>query len=202
MQECQMHSSNARVPTAQQQCKSAKCTAATPTDSYAANQHIFIHSLCIPVSKQSCNGFRSFGMLHRFDSQLVWCVVGNHGPVSKNSRSANFTAGFHSIEVDYCNMGGSAALSLFWKGPNDTTYSVRFVPCQCLLESSPLPTSRTWSKDNLSGHSKLPSTMTHMRMFVCMLVCICACVHGTAQGVFSARTILLYIFLSTEKKYK
>lgn len=172
------------------------------TNLYVAYQHVFIQSMCIPVRMWCCNALRSCDTLQRFNSDLIWCIVGNHGQVSMNSRSANFTAGFHSIEVDYCNMGGSAALSLFWKGPNDTTYSVRFVPCQCLLESSPLPTSRTWSKDNLSGHSKLPSTMTHMRMFVCMLVCICACVHGTAQGVFSARTILLYIFLSTEKKYK
>lgn len=71
---------------------------------------------------------RSCNLLQCCDSQLAWYVAGNHGPVSQYSKSANFTAGFHSIELDFCNMGGTAALSLLWKGPNATTYSVRAVP--------------------------------------------------------------------------
>lgn len=102
------------------------------------------------------------GLSHGF----VWCGVGNHGPVSVNSRSANLTAGFHSIEVDYCNMGGPAALSLSWKGPNDTAYSVRVVPCKPQLEPSILP-----RKIHLLGYSKRPSTMTRVCLY-CVYTCI------------------------------
>ena len=59
----------------------------------------------------------------RFNANLGW-AAGWHGPVTVNSRSGNFTAGYHSIEVDYCNVAGTATLSLSWKGPNDTSYSV------------------------------------------------------------------------------
>lgn len=57
----------------------------------------------------------------------TWFDIGYHGAVTVNSRSGNFTAGYHSIEVDYCNVQGYAALTLSWKGPNDTSYSVSTV---------------------------------------------------------------------------
>ena len=112
-------------------------------------------------------------MLLRFDSQLKRCAVGNHGEASVNSRSANFTAGFHSIEVDYCNMGGIASLSLYWKGPNDTTYSVRAVPCNSQTDSSPPPHKQDMEhRESIWSLRTLIFNETHICMFVCMLVCM------------------------------
>ncbi|KAL3163030.1 hypothetical protein ABBQ32_009455 [Trebouxia sp. C0010 RCD-2024] len=69
------------------------------------------------------------GSLLYIDGAIVINADGNHANVTTNSRRVNLTAGYHSIEVDYCNIGGMASLHLLWKGPNATTYSVRAHPC-------------------------------------------------------------------------
>lgn len=50
--------------------------------------------------------------------------AGSHSATSVQSQSVNLTAGYHSIEVDYCNLYGVAQLSLKWKGPTDSVYAV------------------------------------------------------------------------------
>ena len=50
--------------------------------------------------------------------------AGSHSAITVQSQSINLTAGYHSIEVDYCQLAGSAELSLKWKGPNDSAYAV------------------------------------------------------------------------------
>ncbi len=54
----------------------------------------------------------------------VFVPAGSHSATSVQSQSINLTAGYHSIEVDYCNLYGVAELSLKWKGPNDSAYVV------------------------------------------------------------------------------
>lgn len=50
--------------------------------------------------------------------------AGSHSATSVQSQSFNLTAGYHSIEVDYCNLYSAAELSLKWKGPTDSAYAV------------------------------------------------------------------------------
>ena len=71
-----------------------------------------------------CKSQRSTASCTTYVKQLVGAAAGGHSAIAVNSKSANLTAGYHSIEVDYCNMYLSAELSLRWKGPNDTAYSV------------------------------------------------------------------------------
>lgn len=41
----------------------------------------------------------------------------------------NFSAGWHSIEVDYFQAGGTAGLTLSWMPPNATAYTVSTKQC-------------------------------------------------------------------------
>ena len=54
----------------------------------------------------------------------MFAPAGSHSATSVQSQSVNLTAGYHSIEVDYCNLYGVAELSLKWKGPTDSAYTV------------------------------------------------------------------------------
>ncbi len=69
--------------------------------------------------------------------------AGTHSAITVQSQSINLTAGYHSIEVDYCQLAGSAELSLKWKGPNDSAYAVSasyvgIATCQdCILMCLP-----------------------------------------------------------------
>ena len=58
--------------------------------------------------------------------------AGQHGTTTVTN-SRNLTAGWHSIEVDYFDAGGSANLVLSWKAPNATSYTVSGLsPCSRL----------------------------------------------------------------------
>ncbi|KAL0041525.1 hypothetical protein WJX79_006292 [Trebouxia sp. C0005] len=64
------------------------------------------------------------GSLLYIDGALFINNDGSHSATSVQSQSFNLTAGYHSIEVDYCNLYSAAELSLKWKGPTDSAYAV------------------------------------------------------------------------------
>ncbi len=75
------------------------------------------------------------------DGQLVVDNGGQHGAIYKEG-AISLTQGYHDIEVDYSDMGGSRAMELWWRPPGGAKTlipSAYLRPVTQLPEDTPLP---------------------------------------------------------------